>query len=153
MHFSVEARLGEVPAFLNRLIGITGAAVWQRREHDFEQQLRDNPLIKRYLDERFPVERAMIYARHYRKRTGRYPSILGTADHDIGGLYSFAATAARVHTRLPSPAQNALTQKLVGAFKDQNGLAPLVFEMRTATHFMAKGFKVHFHDLCHGGGF
>ena len=40
-----------------------------------------------------------------------------------------------------------------GALKDNVGLAPLAFEMRTVAHFMSKGFDVEFHDLCRNGGY
>jgi len=40
-----------------------------------------------------------------------------------------------------------------GALKDNVGLSPLAFEMRTVAHLMASGFDVEFHDLCEGRGF
>jgi hypothetical protein len=69
----------------------------------------------------------------------------------MGALYSFAAMLTRVYRRLPPSAQHALERKMVGALKDNVGLAPIVFELRTAAHFMRAGFEVDFHDLCGSG--
>lgn len=154
MHFELDVRPAEMPAFLNRLIEITGLTSWQQRERDFTKQLHDNPLIERYLDTQFGIERSMISVRHYRESTGgRTPSIKNTPRANLGVLYGFAAMVARVFPKLPLSAQNLLRSKIRGGLKDNVGLAPLAFEMRTAEHFMRKGFDVEFHDLCHGGGY
>jgi hypothetical protein len=111
-------------------------------------------MIDRYLDHYFPLERAMIYARQYNRNTGgRIPQINSTPLFDLGALYSFVALTARVFPRLPEPAQNLLKSRIAGALKDNVGLSPLAFEMRTVAHLMARGFDVEFHDLCEGGGY
>jgi hypothetical protein len=90
MHFNVDARPAEMPALLRRFTEIAGAAAWQKRETDFERQNHDNPLIDGYLDSHFPLERAMIYVRHYSRNTGgRIPQINSTPIADLGALYSF----------------------------------------------------------------
>jgi len=154
MNFEVDARPAEIPVFLDRLIEISGAASWQQREKDFARQLHDNPLMQRYLDIQFGIERSMIDVRRYRRTTGRrVPTLKNTLRADLGVLYSFAGMIARVFPRLPPSGQHALRGKIIGALKDNVGLAPVAYEMRTAAHFMAKGFDVEFHDLCHGGGY
>jgi hypothetical protein len=153
MHFPVDMQLSEIPALLSRAIAITGAAAWTQREKDFSRQIAQNPLIGGYLDIQFALERAMIHARRRLAMTGRLPSILVPSAPALGALYTFAAMTACVFSRLPLAAQNSLRRKLTGALKDNIGLAPLAFEMRTATHFMAAGFEVEFNDLCNGGGF
>jgi hypothetical protein len=154
MHFPVDMQLSALPALLSRLIAITGAAAWTQREKDFSRQIAQNPVISRYLDIQFALERAMIHARRHVANTGRLPSILDpAAPNSLGALYSFAAMLAGVFGRLPPNAQNSLRRRLSGALRDNIGLAPLAFEMRTATHFMAAGFDVEFSDLCEGGGF
>jgi hypothetical protein len=70
----------------------------------------------------------------------------------FGRLCGFAAMTARVHRRLPADAQNRLRARIAGALKDNIGLAPLAFEMRTVEHFMRAGFDVEFYDLCNNGG-
>jgi hypothetical protein len=154
MHFEVNGRPAELPAFLNVLTQISGAAAWQKREKDFLRQLQENPLIERYLDTQFGIERSMIFVHHYRRNTGgRVPSVVHTPRTDLAVLYSFAAMVARIFPRLPAPAQNTLRGRIQAGLKDNVGLAPLAFEMRTAAHFMARGFDVEFHDLCDGGGY
>jgi hypothetical protein len=154
MHFDVNAHPAEIPALLNRLIGITGAVAWQKREADFAHQIHDNPLIEGYLDSHFSIERAMIYVRHYRANTGgRVPEINATSHVDLGALYSFGALMARIFAKLPPRGQHVLRSRMIGAFKDNAGLSPLAFEMRTVAHLMARGFDVEFHDLCKGGGY
>ena len=74
MHFNVDARPAEIPPLLRRFTEIAGALAWRKRQTDFERQIHDNPLIDRYLDSYFPLERAMIYVRQYTKHTGgEYP--------------------------------------------------------------------------------
>jgi len=152
MRFDVNATPAEIPAFLQRLTEIVGFAAWRQREQDFIRQIAENPLIESYLDLRFPIERAMIYALRYRKSTGRLPAAL-MADAEIGLLYSFAGMITRIHSRLPSSAKQRLEGRVRGALKDDAGLMPLAFEVRTIAHLMAAGFDVEPHDLCAGGGF
>ena len=96
----------------------------------------------------------MIYVGQYHRNTGgRIPEINSTPLFDFGALYSFVALTARVFPRLPEPAQNPLKGRISGALKDNVGLSPLAFEMRTVAHLMARGFDVEFHDLCEGGGY
>jgi hypothetical protein len=96
----------------------------------------------------------MIYVRNYNRNTGgRVPEINSTPAVDLGALYSFAALTARVFSRLPAHGQHVLKSRLAGALKDNVGLSPLGFEMRTVAHLMARGFDVEFHDLCEGGGY
>jgi hypothetical protein len=85
--------------------------------------------------------------------TGRLPSMLDPSVPALGALYTFAAMITRVFNRLPPTAQDSLRRKLIGALKDNIGLAPIAFEMRTVTHFMAAGFDVEFNDICNRGGF
>lgn len=154
MNFDVNARPAEIPALLRRLTEIPGAAAWRKREIDFERQAHDNPLIERYLDSHYPIERAMIYVRHYKENTGgRTPEISSTSAVDLGALYSFAGLIARIFPKLPARGQDALRGRATGALKDNVGLSPLAFEMRTVAHLMARGFDVQFHDLCGGGGY
>lgn len=154
MRFHVDARPAELAAFLHRLTEIPGAAAWRKRETDFERQTHDNPLIGGYLDSHFPIERAMTYVRLYKANTGgRIPGITSTSAVDLGALYSFAGLIARVFPKLPAREQDLLKSKVAGALKDDIGLSPLAFEMRTVAHLMAKGFDVEFHDLFEGGGY
>jgi hypothetical protein len=96
----------------------------------------------------------MIYVRHYNRNTGgRIPEINSTSAVDLGALYSFVGITARVFSRLPTHGQYELKSRLAGALKDNVGLSPLGFEMRTVAHLMARGFDVEFHDLCEGGGY
>src|SRR5712691_6805670 len=153
MRFDVNAHPAEISGLLNRFTAITGAAAWQKRETDFANQKHDNPLIDGYLDSHFPVEQAMIYVRRYRASTGgRIPEINTTSRVDLGTLYSFAALMARVFPKLPPHGQHVLRSRVIGALKDNVGLSPLAFEIRTVAHLMARGFDVEFHDLCGGRG-
>jgi hypothetical protein len=154
MRFNVDARPSEIPPLLRRFTEIAGAAAWQKRQTDFARQIHDNHMIDRYLDNYFPLERAMIYVRQHHKNTGgRIPQINSTRLFDLGALYSFVAVTARVFPRLPAYGQHVLKSRIAGALKDNVGLSPLAFEMRTVAHLMAKGFDVEFHDLCEGGGY
>jgi hypothetical protein len=81
------------------------------------------------------------------------PGITATSVVDLGALYSFAALTARVFAGLPEHGQKVLRRRFAGALKDNAGLSPLAFEMRTVAHLMARGFHVEFHDLCEGGGY
>lgn len=153
MRFDVNANPDDIPKFLRTCREIPGASAWIQREKDFDAQIRSNPLIERYLDIHFPIERAMGHVRRYRAMTDRLPSPLSPKRGGIGLLYAFAGILARVYPLLPPSAQNALKGKISGALKDNVGLSPLAFEMRTVAHFLATGFDVEFHDLCEGGGY
>jgi hypothetical protein len=154
MHFNVDATPGEIPALLRRFTEIGGAAAWKKRQTDFERQIHDNPMIDRYLDNYFPLERAVIYVRQHNRNTGGWiPQINSTPLFDLGALYSFITLTARVFPRLPKRAQHVLKSRIAGALKDNVGLSPFAFEMRTVAHLMASGFEVEFHDLCEGGGY
>jgi hypothetical protein len=154
MRFDVDARPAEIAALLRRLTEIPGAATWRKRETDFKRQVHDNPLIEGYLDSHFVIERAMIYVQHYKANTGgRIPEITSTSAVGLGALYSFAGLIVRVFPKLPARQQDVLRGRVVGALKDNVGLSPLAFEMRTVAHLMARGFDVEFHDLFEGGGY
>ena len=152
MRFDVSAPPSEIPALLLGLTELAGLAAWRQRERDFEKQIGENPLIAEYLDIQFPIERAMSYAKRYHRQTGRLPSAL-MAKPDIGLLYGFAGMITRICTRLPSTAKQRLQGRVRGALKDNIGLTPLAFEMRTIAHFMASGFEIELHDLCSGGAY
>jgi hypothetical protein len=146
MHFNTEARPAEIPAYIRRVVAITGIGPWERRERDFTRQMKDNPLIERYLDTEFDIERSMILTRHHLKQTGRLPAMQQWTNN-LATFYAFCAVTALAFARLRSPAQQALRQRFLGSLKDNVGLAPAAFEMRTAAHLMARGFDVDFHDL------
>lgn len=154
MHFNVDAVPAEVPAFLRTLIEIPGIAAWKQRERDFESQIKVNPLIEKYFNLQFGIERAMFAVMKYRSNTGgRMPDALAPGYPSLPYLYKFAAIIARVHQRLARPEREILSRRIFGALKDGVGLAPLAFEMTTVGHFMARGFDVEFSDLRDGGGF
>jgi hypothetical protein len=154
MHFNVDAHPAEIPALLRRFTEIAGAAAWKKRETDFERQTHDNPLIDGYLNSHFPLERAKIYVQLYKRNTGgRIPEINATPLADLGALYSFVALTARVLAKLPARGQHVLKSRIGGALKDNIGLSPIAFEMRTVAHLMARGFDVEFHDISEGGGY
>lgn len=148
MHFNVDGRPEEVAAFVNRAVAIPGLKAWTKREEDFARQIQSNPLIERYLETQFGIEYSMFAVRRHVKNTGRIPSIINSPRNDLGQLYSFAGIAARVFPLLSAAGKNALRTKMLGALKDNIGLAPLAFEMRTVAHLMACGFEVEFVDLC-----
>jgi len=153
MHFSLTTREAEMPALFRRFISITGPQAWDQRERDFVRQIKDNPLIERYLDTQFPIERAMFRVRRHLSSTRRLPSLRHSLSPDLGMLYSFIGVGSRAFHYLPNSAQTALRNRFLGALKDNVGLAPLAFEMRTAAHFLAMNFDVEFADLRLGGGF
>lgn len=105
MQFDVNGHPAEMPAFLNVLTEIAGVAAWRKREKDFARQVQENPLIERYLDSQFGIERSMAYVRHYRSNTGRVPWNLNTPSADLGALYSFAGMVARVFDGCLHPAK------------------------------------------------
>src|SRR6516225_4255507 len=94
-----------------------------------------------------------MWANTIETRAAGYLKLTRHRFFDFGALYSFVALTARVFPRLPEPAQNLLKSRISGALKDNVGLSPLAFEMRTVAHLMARGFDVEFHDLCEGGGY
>ena len=149
----IGTRLTEMPALFTRFISITGPKPWTQREQDFARRIKDNPLIKRYLDIQFPIERMMIGVRRHLASTGRLPSVEAMSHPDMGMLYSFVGVTSRVFRYLPQAAQARLKSKIAGALKDDVGLTPLAFEMRTAAHFLAMDFDVEFSDLNSGTGF
>jgi len=153
MLLEIAISMADVPGFLRTLLGLPGAAAWQRREGGFLRQMRENPPIENYINDRFAIERAMARVVRYRKNTGRIPGVTDDPDTDaIGRLYELAGMVARVHPELSPAAQKILAGKITGALNDNVGLASLAFEMKTACHFMSHGFDVEFHDLENGGG-
>lgn len=149
MQFDINITPAEIPVLLSRFVAITGAAAWKRRGQDFTHEIQANPLMERYFATQFAIESAMMHVVKYRANTGgRLPEPIGA----VGQLYGFAGMIARVYGRLPPIAQDRLKAKIAGALKDNVGLAPLAFEMRTVEHFMKAGFDVDFYDLCHSGG-
>src|SRR5579872_6287834 len=129
MRFPVDIKQSELPRLLSRAIAITGPAVWTEREKGLARWIAENPLIDPYLDLHFGLERAMAVARQHRATTGRLPSMLRAFGPRFGALYGFAAITTLVFSRLPGKAQDALRRRIIGALKDNTGLAPLGFEM------------------------
>src|SRR5712692_8054430 len=105
MKFDIDIRPAEIPAFLRALTDIAVATAWRQREETFAKQIRANPLMERYLESHFGIERAMFRARRYRASTGRIPE---PARADMRPLYGFAGMVARVYPRLPAHARDKL---------------------------------------------
>jgi hypothetical protein len=153
MLFDAHVYTAEMPALLARAVQIATPAACRRRTEAFASQIRANPLITHYVNERFPIERAWDQVLRYKNSTGRLPSIVDEESPALHRLFAFAAMAARVHHRLSPRGQKTLAGRIRGGLTDDNGLASLAYEMQIAAHLMLQGFDVIFHDIENGGGF
>lgn len=151
MYFDPEAVPAEIPAQINRLVGITGWKPWKHRFVWLHEQVRVNPTMPYYLTERFGLELAFEQVRQHHKQTGRYPWPPKTAEQLR--LYSFLAMIVRCHQRLGETGKTRLKGMIEGGLKSDYGIAQLAFEMKIVAQLMSRGFDVDLHDMEAGGGF
>ena len=136
---------------MTRLIAITGWKPWQRRLAWLHEQVRANPTMPYFLDERFGLELAFDQIRRHYNQSGRYPWPPETPEQQR--FYSFLAMVSRCHHRLNSKGKIRLKGMIVDALKSDSGFSPLAYEMKTVAHLMSQGFDVVFYDMDQGGGF
>lgn len=151
MHFVTDAVPREIQAYMVRLVSITGWKPWERRVAWLREQVRVNPTMPYYVEERFGLELAFAQVRQHYDKLGRYTWPPQSAEQVQ--LYSFLAMIVRCHQRLRPEGKKRLSGMLVDALKAKDGLAPLAFEMKVVAHLMARGFDVAFHDIEEGSGF
>ncbi len=151
MHFVPEAVPAEIQTHINRLVSITGWKPWKRRLAWLLEQVRINPTMPYFFEERFGLELAFAQVRRHYKQSGRYPWSSQSAEQVR--LYSFLAMIVRCHQRLRPKGKTRLSGMLVDALKSDYGLAPLAFEMKVVAHLMTRGFDVVLHDMEEGSGF
>ena len=151
MYFVPQAVPAEISAQMARLVGITGRRPWERRLAWLHEQIRANPTMSRFFDERFGLELAYDRLRRYYRQSGRYPWPPTTAEQVR--LYSFLAMIVRCHDRLGRAGKIRMRGMLLDALKSDYGLAPLAFEMKVVAQLMSRGFDVVFHDMDEGGRF
>ena len=151
MHFVTDAVPREIQTHMIRLVSITGWKPWEKRVAWLREQVRVNPTMPYFVEERFGLELAFARVRQHYDKTGRYTWPPKSAEQVR--LYSFLAMIVRCHQRLRSEGKKRLSGMLVDALKGEYGLASLAFEMKVVAHLMARGFDVEFHDIEEGGGF
>lgn len=151
MHFATNADPKKLPEYFKQFIEMTGWREWKRQLESLNEQVRQNPLMARFIRERFGLELALGEILRYQKKTGRY--LWPPKTPQQFRLHSFIGMVARVYPQLSPLGQNRLAGMVRDAFNQANGLGPLAFEMHTAAHLMARGFDVYFHDIEKGGGF
>ena len=117
-----------------------------KRLKGFEGEQRQNPLLGPYWRDNFPIEIELGNARLHFHNTSRYPQ---GSRFDVA--YGFAVGAMRIYQALPSVARERFLGRLKGAMKDQFGLRPIAYELRTAIHLMKRGYDVTFSDLIGAG--
>lgn len=131
--------------------GIIGLEPWLKRYRSLKQQLRANPLLEPYVQERHALELtfgAMLEA-------GEQRGFLTLDDFtdDRYNLVSFLVPIAMIYERLSDTGRKRLAGMLRDGLKTDKGLLPLQNEIETATHLLLQGFDVDFRDIETGGGF
>jgi len=81
MRVGSRTHRNELPAIFRQLFAITPLDLCRRRLNALEERERRNPLLGRYFDEKYSMERALYRMLAYRRPTGRYPTIGGTGGH------------------------------------------------------------------------
>ena len=137
---------------INRAIQIGTPRAWNWRAPNRAVQVRENPFLDSYLDERFELELTMDRVRRHQRATGRLPDKRGS-DPSIQRLYAFVAMLGEVFPRLSAGAQNALAGRVRGGLTDDIGVESIAFEMLIGSHLLTMGFDIEWHDLEHDGGY
>ncbi len=150
MHFEPQAVPAEIVPLLRRFVSITGWKPWKKRLAALEQQITDNPLLREYFAERYPLELEMGRLHRKLRRGGK---IGLPATYRETAARSFVATAARVHQRLSPQGQRRLKGMLRSGLDAVHGLTSVEHEMGIGAHLMGQGFDVTFSDIETGGGF
>lgn len=114
MPFDAHVYTAEMSALLTRVVQIATPAACRRRAEAFTSQIRANPLIMHYVNERFPIERTLDRVLRYKNSTGRLPNIVDEQNPALHRLFSFVAMVARVHQRLPPHGQKTLAGRIRG---------------------------------------
>lgn len=151
MHFATNAVPAEIPAQLRRFVSITGWKPWKRRLEWLFEQVRANPTMPFFLNERFGLELAFEQIVRHRDQTSRHLWPPETPEQQR--FYSFLAMVVRCYQRLTPVGQVRLKGMMEDALKSDYGLASLAFEMKVAAHLMTSGFDVTFHDIEGSGRF
>lgn len=141
-----------LPARLNKAIEIGTPDAWQQRKADCDRQIRENPLLEEYVSERFSLELTMDKVRRHHRATGRLLDKAGR-DQPFQRLYAFVSMLSEVYARLSAKEQWTIANRLRGDLKAPGGIESIAFEMHVASHLLARGFDVEWHDLDQGGGF
>lgn len=150
MHFDPSTEPKHIHAYLDLLVSIPGVSYWRRKEQRFVDDLRKYPLIRSYLDERYPIELGMIYLLARKAQRGRWPKPERIIrEPKLYPLCAFAAAISMVYER----SSEAVRRRISGMLRDglQNELEPFAMEMGMAVHLMRQGFDVIFNDLELGG--
>lgn len=151
MKIQIDISPKKLPSLVRQVTDIVGWHVWKKRIQELESLSTSNALWPEFILERHSLEIAFGETIKYIKNTGgRCAWPPRTADEYR--LYSFIAMVAQVYRKLGQNGKTRLSGALRNGLKQEYGLGPLAFEMKTATHLMARGFDVTFQDIENGGG-
>lgn len=141
----------KLPALVRQVTSIVGWQVWKKRIEELNSLAASNPLWSEFILERHSLEITFGDVKKYIKNTGgRYAWPPRTADEFR--LYSFIALVGPVYEQLGQEGKKRLSGAIRSGLEKEHGLGPVVFEMKTAAHLMARGFDVDFRDIENGGG-
>lgn len=137
---------------VRQVTNIVGWQVWRKRIEELNSLAASNPLWPEFILERHSLEVTFGRVRdHIRITGGRCAWPPKTVDEYR--LYSFIAMVAPVYEKLGLKGKKRLAGAIRSGLKEEYGLGPIAFEMKTATHLMSRGFDVDFQDLENDGGY
>jgi len=142
-----EANVAELPNILSEFLSIVGWSAWNKRRLEFEQQLQHNFLLKNFIHERHALEIALF---DLMKRRNRLPRRIESATQY--SLLTFMFVVVELYRQLSAGGKRRLAGRLQDGLQSENGLVSLRHEMRTAVHFLKRGFDLDPIDLETGGG-
>jgi hypothetical protein len=108
---------------IHRMAAMVGWKAWESRINGLRARAKTNPLCKEFLLERFGLEIAFGDIHKRVCTTGKAPWPARTVEEYR--LYSFLATAVRIHARLTPRGQKVLTGAIRACLEKEFGLGPL----------------------------
>ena len=144
MHFDTSVTPSQLSKLRPKFVAITGWAPWNKRINSLKAQLRQNPLLQEYLEERHLIEFEM---EKLQQRVRAVGTIRLPRSYEEYKLYSFMAMITRVYQQLKPQGRRRLQGMLRSGPNNNNGLVPVQHEMTIVSHLMDKGFDVTLTDI------
>ena len=151
MYFAPVVTEHEFPALVRRFTEITGWKPWRKRFEWLQAGLGQSVAMPYFWRERFELELTFATSHKRYRLTGKYSTKNITIEQQR--LLSFLAVVVRSYERLGQLGKNSLRGMLLDSLKNDDGLAPLAYEMKIVAHLLNQGFDVTYHDLETGGNF
>ncbi|MBI4006839.1 MAG: hypothetical protein HY356_09225 [Gammaproteobacteria bacterium] len=146
MIFNIEIHQNEIPQVFERFVAITGVEPWRHRFEEIARWLKNNPLLRDYVEDRHGLEMELAQLIiEIESNQGQFPISISSPYRYK--LFAFMAAVTSINKKLSNCGKRRLKGMLTDGLKQSTGLLPLEVEIMTAVHLCAQGFEVDFQDM------